>query len=120
MTITKPDIATKKDVTLLITEFYTKVRQDRQLAPHFAHVDWPAHTPVIIDFWSMILLGDQKYKNNPLAKHLHMKLTADDFKQWLHLFTTTVDEHFSGEKAEEAKQRAVSIASMFQYKMGLM
>lgn len=120
MTTTKHDILTKDDVTLLITEFYKKVRLDDQLAPHFTNIDWAHHTPIIIDFWSMILLGDMSYKGNPLARHLHLSLQKDDFKQWLHHFTNTVDEYFTGEKAEEAKMRAHSIASIFQFKMGLM
>jgi hemoglobin len=113
------DILTKDDVTLLITEFYKKVRQDNQLSPHFARVDWAHHTPVIIDFWNMILLGDSSYKGNPFLKHVNLPLQREDFSRWLLHFTNTVDEHFAGEKAEEAKQRALSIAGIFQLKMGL-
>jgi hemoglobin len=113
------DIQTKEDVTLLITSFYKKVRHDQQLAPHFANVDWEHHTPVIIDFWCMILLGDPTYKSNPLVKHLHMPLKKEDFDRWLFHFRNTIDENFVGEKAEEAKQRAMTIAGMFQWKMGL-
>jgi hemoglobin len=119
MTNVKHDILSREDITLLVSEFYKKVRNNAQLAPHFIHVDWPHHTPLIIDFWNMILLGDPKYKGNPLVKHLPMKLTPADFNQWLRLFTETIDEQFTGEKAEEAKQRAMNIATMFQYKMGL-
>ncbi len=114
------DITTRQDVTLLITSFYSKVRDDFQLAPHFVHVDWDYHTPIIIDFWCMILLGDPSYKGNPLARHLHLSLQPEDFRQWLILFKGTIDEHFSGLKAEEAKQRADSIASIFQHKLGLL
>ena len=119
LTVNKHDIATRQDVSLLIHSFYAKVRSDEQLAPHFARVDWDHHTPIIIDFWSMILLGDPAYKGNPLAKHLPMDLKKEDFARWLLHFTNTVDEHFHGTKAEEAKQRAVSIAGIFQFKMGL-
>jgi hemoglobin len=120
MTSTRHDIRTKEDITLLISEFYAKVRKDEQLAPHFSHVDWEHHTPIIIDFWCMILLGDQSYKGNPLARHLQLSLKKDDFDRWLFHFTNTIDENFTGGKAEEAKQRALSIASIFQFKMGLM
>jgi hemoglobin len=113
------DILTKDDVTLLITEFYKKVRQDPQISQHFARVDWDHHTPVIIDFWNMILLGDSAYKGNPFLKHINLPLQREDFDRWLLHFSKTVDEHFTGDKAEEAKQRAVSIAGMFQAKMGL-
>jgi hemoglobin len=104
----------------LITEFYAKVRNDEQLAPHFRAVDWPHHTPIIINFWCMILLGDQSYKGNPLLKHLHLSLQQKDFTRWLTLFRETITEHFTGEKANEAIQRAENIAAIFQFKMGLM
>lgn len=115
----KTDIRSREDIALLITNFYSKVREDELLAPHFATVDWMHHTPIIINFWTMILLGEQSYLGNPLSKHLHMKLEKRDFERWLLLFKTTIDELFKGEKAEEAKQRAVSIAGIFQYKMNI-
>ena len=115
----KRDIASAADVELLITAFYSKVRVDNIIAHHFNAVDWEHHTPVIINFWRMILLGDQSYIGNPFLKHVHMKLEKQDFDRWLSLFTTTVDELFEGQKAEEAKQRAVSIAGIFQHKMNI-
>jgi hemoglobin len=114
------DLQTREDVTLLIDQFYKRVREDEQLAPHFSHVDWDHHTPIIINFWCMILLGESSYKDNPMAKHLKLSLQKEDFARWLFHFKSTVDVYFEGEKAEEAKQRAMSIASVFQYKMGLM
>jgi hemoglobin len=115
----KSDILSKPDVAILISNFYAKVREDSVLAPHFASVDWDHHTPIIVNFWTMILLGEQSYIGNPLGKHLHMKLSKREFDRWLMLFTNTVDELFAGEKAEEAKQRAISIAGIFQYKMNI-
>jgi hemoglobin len=116
----KGDLQTREDITLLIKNFYTRVREDQQLAPHFAHVDWDHHTPIIINFWCMILLGESSYRDNPLAKHLKLALHKEDFTRWLFHFNATVDTYFAGEKAEEAKQRATTIASMFQFKMGLL
>ncbi|HYG00935.1 MAG TPA: group III truncated hemoglobin [Chryseosolibacter sp.] len=113
------DIKTRDDITKLITRFYEKVRVDEQLAPHFVGIDWDHHTPIIIDFWAMLLLGDSNYKGNPLAKHLRLSLKVDDFKQWLFHFHNTVDEFYSGDIANEAKQRAQNIAAMFQYKLGI-
>ena len=39
------------------------------------------------------------------------------FDHWLMLFTTTVDDLFEGEKAEQTKQRATSIATVMQIKI---
>jgi hemoglobin len=44
-------------------------------------------------------------------------LTAAYFQQWTHLFTSTVDEMFTGEKAALAKQRAISISTVMQIKI---
>lgn len=40
--------------------------------------------------------------------------------QWINLFEATIDELFTGEKAEEAKGRARAIALVFMGKMGLL
>ena len=49
-----------------------------------------------------------------------LPVTSTHFKQWLELFHKTVDENFVGGKAEEAKSRADNIASVFQFKLGLL
>jgi hemoglobin len=113
------DILTRNDIQLLIDRFYTKVRADALLAPVFAHVDWEHHTPIIINFWSSLLLGDESYQGNPFQKHIGLAINPTHFQQWLKLFHETIDENFSGEKALEAKDRANSIAKMFQFKLGL-
>jgi hemoglobin len=113
------DISTREDIQLLITEFYKKVREDEILAPHFAHIDWDHHTPVIINFWCLLLLGDPQYQGNPFSRHLHLSLNAIEFTTWLKYFHETVDQYFIGEKALEAKQRASNIAAIFQHKLGI-
>ena len=115
----KRDIASKEDIDFFIREFYNRVREDEVLAPHFANVDWVHHTPIIVDFWAMILLGDPTYKGNPFAKHLHMTLSAKDFQRWLFHFQNTVDDSYSGMIAEEAKNRARNIAAVFQHRLGI-
>ena len=113
------DIESREDVKTLVNQFYNKVKTDELLAPVFNHVDWPHHLPIMYDFWSSILLGDQTYRGNPMKKHFPLPIQQEHFTQWLALFTQTVAENFSGEKAEEAKSRAHSIAGIFQLKMGL-
>jgi hemoglobin len=113
------DILNRSDIEKLVNAFYDKVKSDQMIGPLFSHVDWPAHLPTMYDFWSSMLLGDQTYRGNPLAKHLPLPLQREHFERWLKLFRQTVDENFSGEKAEEVKMRAQSIAGIFQVKMGL-
>jgi hemoglobin len=113
------DITTREDVRQLITSFYKKVRRDDKIAPFFEKVDWEHHTPIIIDFWSMVLLGEMKYKGNPFNKHISLGVEQEHFSRWLELFKATIDELFSGPVADEAKSRADSIAALFQSKLGL-
>jgi hemoglobin len=114
------DIVNRNDIEKLVNAFYEKVKADQVIGPLFSHVDWPAHLPTMYDFWSSMLLGDQTYRGNPLSKHLPLPLQREHFQRWLKLFTQTVDENFSGDKAGEVKMRAQSIAGIFQVKMGLM
>ncbi len=119
MKLRKKDILEREDVKILVDKFYDKVKSDELLQPVFSHVDWPHHLPIMYNFWSSMLLGDQSYAGNPLQKHLALPVGKNHFGRWLELFKETVDETFEGEKAEEVKRRADSIAKIFQFKMGL-
>jgi hemoglobin len=114
------DIITRKDLTNLVDSFYEKVKLDPLLSSVFRHVDWPKHLPIMYNFWCSMLLGETSYKGNPLQGHLNLAIEKEHFDRWLKLFKETVDEQFSGEKAEETKLRAQAIAGVFQHKMGLM
>jgi hemoglobin len=116
------DIISPEDVKLLVDSFYDKVNKDDQLAPvfnNFAKVDWEKHLPVMYQFWESLLLGSMTYKGQPFPKHAILPVTQQHFKRWIELFIKTVNENFTGKKAEEAKQRARNIAMVFQHKMGL-
>lgn len=115
----KHDILTRDDIKTLVDSFYEKVQADPLIGPVFSHVDWPHHLPTMYNFWSSMLLGDQSYRGNPFQKHIPLRIDGQHFDQWLKLFTETVDHHFSGEKAEEVKMRARSIAGIFQLRLGI-
>jgi len=114
------DISNGEDIVLLVNSFYSKVKDDELLAPKFRHLDWEKHLPTMYNFWSSMLLGDQRYQGNPFEKHLSLSIDSSHFDRWLKLFTQTVDEHFAGTKAVETKSRAQSIAGVWQHKMGLL
>jgi len=118
------DIKDRADIKLLVDTFYTKVRADETIGYLFndvAKVNWEQHLPRMYDFWESIIFQTGTFRGNPMPVHmqLHQRspLNADHFKRWLQLFTQTVDELFAGEKAELAKQRALSIATMMQLKV---
>ena len=114
------DIITRKDIELLVDRFYQKVNADELLAPHFSHVNWENHLPVMYNFWSSMMLGEQSYRGNPFQKHVNLPIEREHFAKWLRLFNETVDANFVGEKAEEIKERARNIALVFQHKMKLL
>lgn len=120
----KKDIQTRKDIELLVTNFYDKVRKDETIGYIFndiAKVDWEKHLPVMFDFWENILFYIGKYSGNPMLIHqqLHrmIPLNGSHFKRWENLFLEAVDETFEGAKAQMAKQRALSISSVMQIKI---
>jgi len=113
------DITSKQDVEKLVDTFYGRVLQDAELAPFFARLDFEAHMPKMVHFWSFVLLDEPGYTTNVTDKHMHMPLSKVHFDRWVALFHGTVDELFAGEKAEMAKQRATLIAWTIQNKTGV-
>jgi hemoglobin len=77
--------------------------------------------PRMYDFWESTVLNKTTYRGNTMKVHLDINdkesLKKAYFDQWLVLFNATVDELFRGEKAELAKTRALSIATVMQIKL---
>jgi hemoglobin len=120
----KNDIGDRNDIKTLVDNFYIKVRRDETIGYLFndvAKVNWEQHLPRMYDFWDNIIFQAGNYIGNPMVAHtqLHQQspLTEAHFERWLQLFFETVNEQFSGEKAELVKQRAQSIATMMQLKV---
>ncbi len=113
------DITTKQDVEQLVDTFYCRVLTDESLAPFFKNLDFKAHMPKMVHFWSFVLLDEPGYTTNVTDKHMHMPLSPVHFERWVALFHGTVNELFAGEKAEMAKQRANLIAWTIQNKTGI-
>jgi hemoglobin len=120
----KNDIRDRQDIRLLIDSFYSKVRGDEVIGYIFndvVRVDWEHHLPVMYDFWEGVLFQQGGYAGNPMVVHTQLNqktpLTKEHFDRWKLLFLETVEANFEGEKAELARQRAVSIATMMQIKM---
>jgi hemoglobin len=115
-----PDLTTEEDIRCLVDSFYARVEQDELLGPvfnGFAHVNWASHLPAMYDFWSSVLFGTSRYKGRPLPKHIPLPIGAVHFQRWLQLFYQSVDEQFSGPTADDAKARALSIATLFEHRL---
>ncbi|RLD22718.1 MAG: sec-independent protein translocase TatC [Bacteroidetes bacterium] len=122
--MTRTPIQNRKDIELLVDEFYKKVRQDDVIGPIFnevADINWDKHMPVMYSFWESALLDVMTYKGNAMTPHIALSkktaITEEHFTRWKKLFFETLDEHFVGEKVEEAKKRADSMAILMQYKI---
>ena len=113
----KQDINNRQDIIQLLQYFYEKLLKDETTHDIFKDLDMESHIPVIADFWSMVLLGEMNYKGNPFEKHIPLGLKKEHFDCWLQHFTESIDHFHAGEKAELAKQRAHSIAFIFQSKL---
>jgi hemoglobin len=116
----KTEINGRAEIELLINAFYERVKTDPVIGHFFGHVHWDKHLPVMYDFWENALFYTGGYTGNPLkihqAFHQRHPLSEADFKQWITLFTDTLDSLFEGEKAELARQRAYSISTVMQLK----
>lgn len=120
----KQDIKNRADVKLLVDSFYKKALLDKAIGHFFTEViqlDLEKHMPKMYDFWETTLFHTANYKGNPLQVHLDLNhksaLEKPHFDRWLGLFNETVDELFSGEIANLAKTRALSIATVMQLKI---
>ena len=120
----KKDIENRKDIQSLVDGFYEKVKADTLIGFIFndvMKVNWEKHLPVMYDFWENMLFYTGGYVGNPMEIHRKLNqvtpLSTEHFQRWIHLFTSTVDELFEGEKASLAKQRATSIAEFMQIKI---
>jgi hemoglobin len=114
--IPKP-IENAADIELLVHSFYNKVLKDELLAPHFKDVDLPAHFPRMIQFWSFILLDEAGFTGNVFDKHIKLDIDKSHFDRWLKLFHETVNEYFTGPKADLANQRADLLGYTFSTKL---
>lgn len=118
MTPIKADIMSRKDVTVLLEDFYSRLLNDPITKPIFDDINMEEHLPIIINFWCMVLFNEDSYKGNPFNKHTHLNLSKKHFQTWLFHFERTIKERHDGNKAELAVQRAKSIAFIFQSKLG--
>ncbi len=120
----KTDIQNRQDIILLVNTFYEKVERDAIIGPIFtnvANVDWDKHLPLMYSFWCTQLLEEQSYAGNPMMVHEHLNkkhtLMQYHFDGWVRIFVETVDELFTGVKADEAKSRASQISSLMHHRM---
>lgn len=114
------DIETFDDCKVLVDNFYGKVRKDPLIGPIFDQViqnHWPEHLEKMYRFWQTLLLDNHTYFGSPFPPHAKLPVQWEHFQKWLELFNQTIDEHFYGKVADEARWRAGKMAEMFNFKI---
>ena len=116
----RSDIATRADCERLARAFYERAFADERLGPvvgDVAKLDLDEHLPHITDFWETVLLGARSYGGGAFRPHFDLHqltpLTPELFNRWVVLWVTTVDEHYRGPVADDAKLRAAKVAEAF-------
>ena len=121
----KKDIKNRHDIYFLVSSFYGKVRKDDVLGPFFNDTitDWDDHLNKLTTFWESNLFLKAKYLGNPLKAHAKVdrlfnhSITDKHFGLWLNLWIQTIDEHFVGDYAENAKYRARKMGTFLYLKI---
>ena len=120
----KNSLETIDQIAHLVHAFYEQAIADEVIGSFFNEaMETPLekHLPIIINFWSSLILDTNIYKGNPMMKHLElnekMKLETFHFDRWLELWEQTVDELYVGTNAETAKKKAFQIAQLMQLKI---
>ena len=113
------------DLEAVLTAFYSQVFSDDLIAYFFTDVvplKLETHLPVITDFWEAVIFGSHSYRKNVMEIHQHINAKAviekKHLDRWVLLFTQTIDAHFEGPNTALMKQRATSIATLMQIKLG--
>ena len=117
-------LESRQDIEDLVDFFYAKIQNDETIGFFFndvAKVDWAQHLPKMYAFWETLLLGKISYKGNPMAVHFpvnaQVPMEKSHFAHWIHLWTETVEENYTGEMAELAIYKAKNIANLMAHKM---
>jgi len=122
MNVSKQTISSREQVIKIVDSFYAKVRKDELIGPIFteqAKVDWDEHLPKLYNFWEDLLSGSDNYHGRPFPPHLKFNLKIETFERWLKLFVETIDENYTGLKADEMKARAIRIAQNFLHNIDM-
>jgi hemoglobin len=117
------DIVSQDDIQQLVNSFYDKVKTSEIgfFFEEIAKVNWEKHLPKMYIFWESVLFATVKFDGNPMGAHFPINeiipMEKKHFEAWLQLWKETVDENFSGEMAESAKNKAENIAKLMSFKM---
>jgi hemoglobin len=118
------DITNQQDLYFLVDEFYEKLLSDERISYVFTDVvkiKIEEHLPILVTFWSQLILGTGGYTNNLTDIHLKVDklehLTPELFDIWLNHFNKTVNQFFEGKNTSEIKLQAKNLSIILQIKI---
>ena len=120
--IERADLTGRADIERLVNTFYDKIRSDDLLGFIFndvAKTKWEEHLPKMYAFWNNLILALPGYAGAPFPPHTVLPVGREHFVRWVELFHANVDRHFSGVRAQRAKDAAASIAHTFALRLKL-
>lgn len=96
-----------------IDHFYAAVRQDDVIGPVFIATvhDWDDHKRTMVNFWSRVVLGTERYNGMPLPPHVKLDLNEDHFERWLKLWNAACYDTMPEPLAEHVMARSRNMAS---------
>jgi hemoglobin len=80
---------------------------------------WKKHIELLTNFWATMILQEEGYDGNPVAKHIDMPLNKESFSVWLDMFFEVIDDLYEKEAGAIFKQRAVNISQNFINKLNI-
>ena len=118
------DIQTQQDLYLLVNQFYKKLLSDKSISYIFTDIvkiKIEEHLPILVTFWSQMILGTGGHTNNLTDIHLKIDklshLSSELFEIWLMHFNSNVNELFEGENDNKVMAQAQQLAMIMQIKI---
>jgi len=109
-------------ISLLVDEFYKRIRADEALGPIFEEAigdRWDNHLPRMKSFWASVTLNSGTYSGQPVPAHKKLnRVEKSHFQTWLGLFRQTLqDTAATPEAVDYFMERANRIAESLQLAM---
>ena len=94
-----------------VARFYEIVRSDDLIGPIFTSTvhDFASHMQTMVDFWSRVVLGTERYDGMPLPPHVQLDLTEDHFVRWMDIWKQAADATMPEPLAQLVTQKAANM-----------
>ena len=95
-----------------VARFYDLVRDDDLIGPIFfgAVHDLPGHMKTMVNFWSRMTLGTERYTGMPLPPHVKFNLQPEHFERWLAIWKQAAFATMPEPLADLVTQRAANMS----------